>query len=116
MPSDLSHPFSLLWRTYQLAYNREGLAAAFTWTTALAVLSDVVPHERNGQWLGYCLAAQNVGMVIAPILGGVLFERCGYYVVFAVVVILLMLDLILRLVITDKSAGTNLNSTTYWCS
>ncbi len=43
-----------------------------------------------------------------------MFERCGYYAVFAVVVALLILDLTLRLAITGKRAGTSLNSTAYW--
>lgn len=76
----------------------QGISAAVVWTVGLALLSDTVGSERIGQQMGkrcmfrmvkllniagYVSIAMSLGILIAPLLGGVVFARAGYNAVFA---------------------------------
>ena len=66
-----SFPLLLLARALQ------GLAAAATWTTGLALLAEGFPSERRGQAMATVFAAANVGVLLGPPIAGVLMERFG---------------------------------------
>jgi MFS family permease len=81
----------------------QGLSAAVVWTVGLALLSDTVPKEEIGQVMGYAAAAQSIGSLAGPLLGGVVYAKAGYYAVFAMGFALIGLDIILRLIMVEKS-------------
>ena len=61
----------------------QGLSAAVVWVVGLALLSDTVEPQELGYWIGYIGLAMSMAMLAAPLLGGVVFDRGGYYDVFA---------------------------------
>ncbi|RAL64129.1 hypothetical protein DID88_003317 [Monilinia fructigena] len=63
-----------------------GLSTAIVWTVGQALLVDTV-----GQ-----------GEIVAPLLGGIVYEKAGYYAVFYMAFGLLVLDILLRLVLIEK--------------
>ena len=66
-----SYPLLLLARALQ------GLAAAATWTSGLALLAEGFPSERRGQAMATAFAAANVGVLLGPPISGFLTESLG---------------------------------------
>lgn len=83
----------------------QGLSASVVWTVGLALLSDTVPKEEIGQAMGYMAAATSIGSLTGPLLGGVVYARSGYYSVFAIGFAIIGLDILLRLLMVEKSAA-----------
>jgi MFS family permease len=79
----------------------QGLSAALTWTVGLALVVDTVDAQHIGQAMGWIGMATSIGIMIAPLLGGVVYDRGGYYAVFAMCFGLLAVDIMLRLAIVE---------------
>ncbi|KAF6237389.1 hypothetical protein HO173_004279 [Letharia columbiana] len=80
----------------------QGFSAAVVWTVGLALLADTVDHEMIGQAMGYVSMSMSVAVLVAPLLGGVVYARAGYYSVFFMAFGLIVLDIILRVVLVEK--------------
>jgi MFS family permease len=55
----------------------QGLAAAATWTSGLALLAEGFPSARRGQAMATAFAAANVGVLLGPPVSGFLTESLG---------------------------------------
>lgn len=71
------------------------------WTVGLALISDVVTNDNVAQMMGYPSLAMSLGLALGPLIGGIVYEREGYYPVFGVCFGILGLDVILRLLMKD---------------
>ena len=80
----------------------EGLSTAVIWTSGLALLVDTVGQKEIGKVMGWCSISINAAMLLGPLLGGIVFERSGYYAVFTMVFGVIFLDIVLRLVLVEK--------------
>lgn len=80
----------------------QGLSAAIVWTVGLALLVDTVGQKDIGQIVGYVSISMSLGVLLAPLLGGIVYEKAGYYPVFYMAFALLALDIILRMVLIEK--------------
>jgi len=80
----------------------QGISAAIVWTVGQALLVDTVGQKDIGQILGYVSISMSVGILLAPLLGGVVYERAGYYPVFYMAFGLIALDILLRMVLIEK--------------
>lgn len=89
---------------YSLLLSRalQGLSAAIVYTVGFALLSDTIGPENLGEWMGYIILSVNVGMTMAPTVGGVMYDNAGYYSLFIVVFSLIALDILMRLVMVEK--------------
>lgn len=56
----------------------QGIGAAASWIAALALVSDLAPPGRKGESIGYALAANGVGAIGGPALGGLTGEAIGF--------------------------------------
>jgi MFS family permease len=72
----------------------------------LALLADTVPQEHLAQAMGYVSLGMSLGILIAPLLGGVVFDQAGYDAVFGMAYGLIGLDIILRLLLVEKKVAT----------
>lgn len=88
----------------------QGMSAAVVWVVGLALLVDTVGGEDIGQAMGYVGLAMTVGVLLAPLLGGVVFERAGYYSVWAMAFGLIGLDIVLRLVMVERKIAVRWDS------
>jgi len=64
-----------------------GLAGTFTAGLAPAVtgsVADLAPTDRRAQWIGIVNGGASIGWIAGPLLGGVLYDRWGHGVPFAV--------------------------------
>ena len=82
----------------------QGLSSGLVWSVGLALLVDTVGPGQIGQAMGYVGIGINLGVLLSPLLGGVVFNRGGYYSVFAMVFALIALDITLRLAIVERKS------------
>lgn len=79
----------------------QGLSAALTWTVGLALVTDSVDTRKVGQAMGWVGMSTSIGLLIAPLLGGVVYRKGGYYAVFAMCFGIIAVDIVLRLLIIE---------------
>lgn len=83
----------------------QGVSAAIVWTVGLALLVDTVGRERVGRAMGYVAMTMSVAVLVAPLLGGVVYGRAGYYAVFYMAFGLIVLDVAMRVVLVEKKVA-----------
>ncbi|MCJ1309477.1 hypothetical protein MMC25_003137 [Agyrium rufum] len=80
----------------------QGFSAAVVWTVGLALLVDTVGEDGIGQAMGYVAIGMSVAFLLGPLLGGVVYNRAGYYAVYYMAFALIILDIILRVLLVEK--------------
>ena len=83
----------------------QGFSAAIVWTVGLALLADTVGKDEIGQVVGYVSIAMSIGILIAPLLGGIVYARGGYYSVYYMVFGLILLDVLFRVTLIEKKVA-----------
>ena len=83
----------------------QGFSAAIVWTVGLALLADTVGHESIGQAVGYVSISMSMAILLAPLLGGIAYDRAGYYSVYYMAFGMIILDIILRLLLVEKKVA-----------
>ena len=99
--------FGLAENVWVLALSRflQGLSAAVVWSVGFALLVDTVGQRDLGQWLGYMMGSVNIGIVLAPFIGGIVYARLGYAALFVVMLALIAVDVVLRLFMIEKKVA-----------
>lgn len=80
----------------------QGMGDAVVWTVGQALLVDTVGQRDIGQVLGYVSISMTLGVLLAPLLGGVVYSHAGYYPVFYMAFGLILVDAFLRLSLVEK--------------
>ncbi|KAL8731847.1 MAG: hypothetical protein Q9166_003131 [cf. Caloplaca sp. 2 TL-2023] len=83
----------------------QGISAAIVWTVGLALLVDTVGQKEIGQVMGYISISMSVSILVAPLLGGVVYDRGGYFAVYYMAFALIIVDIILRTVMIEKKVA-----------
>ena len=83
----------------------QGISAAIVWTVGLALLVDTVGQKEIGQVMGYVSISMSVSIFVAPLLGGVVYDRGGYFAVYYMAFALIIVDIILRTVMIEKKVA-----------
>ncbi|KAH7029314.1 major facilitator superfamily domain-containing protein [Microdochium trichocladiopsis] len=83
----------------------QGISAAVVWTIGLAMVLDTVGAENLGKVIGSIFSFISVGELLAPVLGGVLYDKIGYRGVFGVASAVLALDFVMRLLIIERKTA-----------
>lgn len=82
----------------------QGFSAAIVWCVGLALLADT--YDTNiGMAIGYSSIAMSMGLLISPLIGGVVYNSVGYYAVYYIAFGCILLDIILRLVLIEKKVA-----------
>jgi predicted MFS family arabinose efflux permease len=63
----------------------QGTGSAASWIAALAVVSDLAPPGKRGEALGVAFAANSIGSIAGPALGGVTADLLGFAAPFLIV-------------------------------
>ncbi|OAA71380.1 Major facilitator superfamily domain, general substrate transporter [Cordyceps fumosorosea ARSEF 2679] len=79
----------------------QGLSAAMTWSVGLALLIDSVDKNHVGRATGWTSTALTLGILLGPLIGGIVYDRAGNYAVFGICFGLIGIDIILRLLIIE---------------
>ncbi|KAK2785629.1 hypothetical protein FQN53_007562 [Emmonsiellopsis sp. PD_33] len=83
----------------------QGLSGAIVWTVALAMLADRVGTAEIGAHFGTVVAARSIATVAGPLIGGIVYARAGYYMVYITAFIFLGVDVVLRLVMIEAKVA-----------
>ncbi|KAI9647541.1 hypothetical protein NHQ30_003926 [Ciborinia camelliae] len=86
----------------------QGLSAAVVYTVGFALLADTVGSKDIGKWMGYVISSLNIGMLISPTIGGIMYAEIGYASLFIVMFILIAIDIIMRLFMIEKKVASRL--------
>ncbi|KAI9026016.1 major facilitator superfamily domain-containing protein [Hyaloraphidium curvatum] len=79
----------------------QGVAAASIWTVGLAFISDLFPAHELGRAMSTVFLGLNIGMLIGPVVGGIMFEKLGYYSPFILNCVVIVADMVLRLMVAE---------------
>lgn len=82
----------------------QGLSAAVVWSVSLALLADTF-EDKIGVAMGYSSIAMSLGLLVSPSIGGVVFNRAGYYAVFYVAFGCIAVDIVLRLLLIENKVN-----------
>lgn len=80
-------------------------SAGVVWVVGLALLADTVGKQHAGQAMGFVGMAYSVSALLAPLLGGIVYDKSGYYSVFAMAFGMIILDITLRLLLIEKKSA-----------
>ncbi|KAL8998112.1 MAG: hypothetical protein Q9188_006167 [Gyalolechia gomerana] len=80
----------------------QGLSTAIVHTIGYTLLTEVVGKEHLGKAMGYTSMALSSGLLIGPVLGGLLYEYCGYFQVFLPAFGLITIEIMLRCMVVEK--------------
>lgn len=80
----------------------QGFSAAVVWTVGLALLVDTVGQQEVGQVMGAVFIAMSLAYLLAPLLGGIVYARAGYYEVYYLAFGVIAMDILLRLLLIEK--------------
>ncbi|KAL8830915.1 MAG: hypothetical protein Q9170_005517 [Blastenia crenularia] len=83
----------------------QGISAAIVWTVGLALLVDTVGQKEVGQVMGFVSISMSVAILVAPLLGGVVYDRAKYYGVYYMAFALIVFDIILRMAMIEKKVA-----------
>ncbi|ETS85443.1 hypothetical protein PFICI_03468 [Pestalotiopsis fici W106-1] len=88
-----------------LARALQGMSATVVWTIGLAMVLDTVGTENLGKTMGVIFSTISVGELVAPVLGGVLYDKTGYGGVFGLAVGIIGIDFVMRLFLIEKKTA-----------
>jgi MFS family permease len=80
----------------------QGLSAAVVWTVGLAVIADTAKPNQVAYLMAFPGIGMNLGIFCGPLVGGIVYDRAGYYPVFYVCFGILVVDVVLRLLMIEK--------------
>ncbi|KAI0024034.1 MFS general substrate transporter [Xylariomycetidae sp. FL0641] len=83
----------------------QGVSAAIVWTIGLAMVLDTVGPGNLGKVIGSIFSFISIGELMAPVIGGVLYEKTGYAGVFGVGAGVLGLDFLMRILVVEKKTA-----------
>jgi len=85
----------------------QGLSAAATWTSGLALVADHWPAKHRGKALSTVFAFANLGVLLGPPFSGYVSERWGVQAPFIAAACLALIDAVLRVwLLRDKEKET----------
>lgn len=87
---------------YMVGRLLQGFSAAVVWTVGLAIIADTGEPNNLGFLMSFPGMASSLGVFLGPLIGGIVYEKSGYYSVFYVVFGVIILDIILRLFMLEK--------------
>jgi MFS family permease len=83
----------------------QGLSAGVVYTAGLTLLVDTIESHELGPWIGFGLSGMNFGVLVSPTLGGIVYEKAGFYPVFVMGLGVVFVNLVLILLMIDKKTA-----------
>lgn len=83
----------------------QGLTGALTWTVGLALIVDTVNVRHVGQVMGWISGTMSWATLSAPLAGGIVYAKSGWYPVWAMCFALVAGDIALRFFIIEKKVA-----------
>jgi MFS family permease len=81
----------------------QGVASAILYTVGLAVLVESVNKDEVGRYMGSAMSCNSFGIILSPLLGGVLYKAAGKNAVLGVMMGVSAIDIAFRLTIQEPT-------------
>lgn len=81
----------------------QGLSAAVVWVVGLAIIADTGDADNMAFLMSFPGIGLSLGVFLGPFIGGIVYERSGYYAVYYICFAVLVLDILLRLFMLERS-------------
>ncbi|XWW94321.1 hypothetical protein V2A60_002264 [Cordyceps javanica] len=85
----------------------QGLSVAIVWSVGFATIQDLVGTAELGRVTGSIFSFVSMGQLVAPALGGFLYDLGGMQAIFALSAAILVVDLTMRLLVLDRMEMDN---------
>ncbi|GAP84550.1 putative mfs transporter [Rosellinia necatrix] len=82
----------------------QGISAAVVWSVGCALLVDTM-GSSVGVAMGYVNISMNIALLLAPVIGGVIYTNVGYHAVYYTAFGVVGLDIALRLFMIEKKVA-----------
>lgn len=89
----------------------QGLAGSGAWIVGLATAADTASDDDVGKVMGFIMSCINAGVIMGPMVSGLLYEAVGYWVTWSVPVAILIIDIIARLLMIETPRGSSAKGT-----
>ncbi|KAL5905929.1 hypothetical protein ACKVV7_010322 [Pyricularia oryzae] len=83
----------------------QGTSAALVWTTGMALCVETVGANNLGKTLGSIFGCITFGTLVAPMLGGVLYDKGGNAALFGLAFALLAVDFSMRVLVIERKTA-----------
>lgn len=81
----------------------QGSAAAFVWTAGPTYINGRIGPEQMGTAMAWITMGSSIGEVTGPVAGGMLYKHSGHFALLNVAVGIIIVDIILRFLMEEKS-------------
>jgi MFS family permease len=109
---------------YIIARFLQGISSAVVWIVGycplsmifmagLALIADTVGEKKMGVAMAWVSIQLNVGLMMGPLLGGIVYDKVGWFGTFSLGFGVLGLDIILRLIIIEKRIARRYENAKY---
>ena len=95
-----SHPYLLA-----VARSLQGASAGIVFTAGLSLLVAGIDRDELGRWIGLVFTGLTAGLTFAPMLGGIIYARAGYFALSAVALAAITVSFVLGLLCVDPKRG-----------
>ncbi|KIJ51850.1 hypothetical protein M422DRAFT_223517 [Sphaerobolus stellatus SS14] len=85
-----------------LARVLQGISSTVVWTVGLSLLSDSCPKSKLGQHLGIAMSGISTASVLAPPIGGALYDKLGFHAPFIFSLGVVTLDIAGRMLVIER--------------
>ncbi|KAF7882013.1 uncharacterized protein EAF01_011793 [Botrytis porri] len=83
----------------------QGISGATVWTVGLALVMDTVGSDKLGVTIGTIFSFIGTGELVAPVLGGMVYDKVGSNAVFGMGIALLGVDFGMRVAVVEKKVA-----------
>jgi MFS family permease len=87
---------------YMIGRVLQGIAASIVWGIGFAIISDTADRDQVAYLMSYPGIGLSMGIFLGPLLGGIIYDRLGYYAVFYLCFGVFGLDIAVRLLMIEK--------------
>ena len=88
-----------------LARVLQGMSAAVVWIVGFVIVQDTVPRNKLGTSIGTIFSFISIGNFMAPVIGGIVYDKLGDKAILVVELGLLGIDLVMRIIMVERGVA-----------
>jgi MFS family permease len=82
----------------------QGLSEAAVLTIGLVIIVDTVGNDEIGRWTGTVMSSLSFGLIISPLVGGIVYDSAGYMAVFGLVMGVVSINILMGILMVLSPA------------
>lgn len=85
----------------------QSIAGSAVWIIGFATVANTVSPKHMGSAMGLIMSFANSGTISGPAVSGMLYEAVGYWVLWSIPLLILVIDLVARVLMIESPSGTS---------